>query len=135
VLSTAMGDPEVAMAIPTDQWLDTYGFFTDYTYTLSSVFVTRRKVDGTFRDVTLDCAGPLTGWRSITEDFEWTYAELTRDGEPRTYPAGTCRDGAHHIRSDGPFAMTVWGLSLYASYAYPGGTGLRPVTELHVPVR
>lgn len=134
VMSTAMGDPEVVMAIPTNQWLDTYGFFSDYTYALSSVFVTRRKVDGSFRDVTLDCAGPLTGWKSITEDFEWTYAELTRDGAPQAYPAGKCTDGSHRIQSDGPFAMTVWGLAAYASYAYPGGTGLRPVTELKVPV-
>jgi len=134
VLSTAMGDPEVAMATPTDQWLDSYGFFTDYTYSLSEVFVTRRKVGGTFHDVELDCAGTLTGWKSITDDFEWTYVELTRNGKPRTYPAGTCTDGAHRIWSDGPFAMTVWGLARYASYAYPGGTGLRPVTNLHVPV-
>ncbi|AKV03943.1 hypothetical protein AKJ09_10606 [Labilithrix luteola] len=135
VMSTPIGDPEVAMAVPTDQWLDTYGFFTDYTYSLSEVFVTRRKVDGAFRDVVLDCAGVLEGWKSITDDFEWTYAELTRDGKPRTYPAGSCTDGAHRIHSDGPFAMTVWGLASYASYAYPGGTGLRPVTDIHVPVR
>jgi IgGFc binding protein len=133
--STGLGDPEVAMVVPTDQWLDNYGFFTDYTYRLSSVFVTRRKVNGSFPDVTLDCAGVLSGWRPITGDFEWTSVELTRYGEPQTYPSGSCTDGTHRIHSDGPFAMTVWGLGYWASYAYPGGTGLRPITEVRVPVR
>lgn len=132
--SATIGDPEVAMAVPRDQWLDTYGFFSDFTYQLSSVFVTRRKVDGAFRDVTLDCAGVLTGWKSITADYEWTFAELTRFGAPQVYPAGTCTDGAHRIHSDGPFAMTVWGLGRFASYAYPGGAGLRPISAVHVPV-
>ncbi|MBN9164427.1 MAG: IgGFc-binding protein [Myxococcales bacterium] len=130
-----IGDPETALAVATDQWLDTYGFFSDFTYDSSSVFVTRRKVSGVFRDVTLDCAGVLTGWRSITDDYEWTYAELTRRGESQMYPAGECTDGAHRIHSEGPFSITVWGMSRAASYAYPGGMGLRRITEVNVPVR
>ncbi|AKV04409.1 hypothetical protein AKJ09_11072 [Labilithrix luteola] len=133
--ATGLGDPEVAMVVPTDQWLDTYGFFSDYSYPYSSVFVTRRKTGGTFRDVTLDCAGPLTGWTPITSDFEWTFVELTHAGDAQTYPAGTCTDGAHRMKSDGPFAMTVWGFGQAASYAYPGGAGLRPTSQVHVPVR
>ncbi|MDF2693095.1 MAG: hypothetical protein K0S65_1478, partial [Labilithrix sp.] len=132
--STAVGDPELAMAVPTDQWLDDYGFFSDFTYQFSAVFVTRRKVNGAFQDVKLDCAGVLTGWQSITPDYEWTYAELSRTGLPQKYPSGTCTDGAHRINSDGPFAMTVWGIAYFASYAYPGGTGLRRITKVQVPV-
>ena len=109
-------------------------FFSDCTYAISSVFVTRRKRHGVFHDVTLDCAGVLTGWRSISDDYEWTRIELTRKGEPRTYHAGSCTDGAHRIRSESPFTMTVWGLDYAASYAYPGGAGVRPVTNLNVPV-
>jgi len=133
--STELGDPEVAMQVPTDQWLDTYGFFADYSYLLSAVYVARRKVDGAFRDVNLDCAGPLTKWRTITPDYEWTYVELTRNRMPQSYPAGTCTDGAHRIWSDGPFSMTQWGLTVAGSYGYPGGTGLRPISDVDVPVR
>jgi IgGFc binding protein len=129
------GDPETATVIPTDQWLDTYGFFADHTYMRSAVYVTRRKSNGTFRDVTLDCAGVLTDWEPITADYEWTYVELTRGTRPQAYPGGTCADGAHRIHSDGPFTMAVWGVSLAASYSYPGGTGLRRATELRLPVR
>jgi IgGFc binding protein len=132
---SGLGDPETALAVPTDQWLDTYGFFSDATYVRSAVYVTRRKSNGVFRDVTLDCAGVLTDWEPITDDYEWTYVELTRGSQPLSYPAGTCTDGAHHAHSDGPFTMTVWGMSWCASYSYPGGTGLRRATDLHVPVR
>ncbi len=133
--SYAIGDPELAMVVATDQWLDTYGFFSDSNYQSSSVFVTRRRVNGSFHDVTLDCAGTLTGWKPITEDFEWTYVELSRYGKPQKHPGGTCTDGAHRIFSDGPFAITVWGMSAASSYAYPGGTGLRPISTVNVSVQ
>jgi IgGFc binding protein len=130
-----LGDPETAVAVPTDQWLDSYGFFADYSYQISSVFVTRRKSEGAFRDVELDCTGVLTDWKPIGADYEWTSVVLTRGGQAQTYPGGTCYDGAHRIHSAGAFSMAVWGVSTAASYSYPGGTGLRPVTPVHAPVR
>jgi IgGFc binding protein len=133
--SNRIGDPEVAMVVPTDQWLDTYGFFSDYSYEFSSIFLTRRKEGGSFRDVTLDCAGVVDGWKPISADYEWTFVELTRSRKGQTYPGGTCSDGAHRIQSEAPFTMTVWGLAAYASYAYPGGTGLRPISDVNVPIR
>jgi hypothetical protein len=132
--STNMGDPEITTQVPTDQWLDAYRFFADYTYTYSAVFVTRRKVNGTFHDVTLDCAGPLTNWTPFAEDYEWTYVELSRSAQSQTYSAGTCSDGPHRIHSEAPFSMTMWGIGYCASYSYPGGMGLRPITEVRVPV-
>ncbi len=131
---TITGDPESALVIPTDGWLDSYGFFADYSYVRSAIYVTRRKSNGAFRDVTLDCAGVLTDWEPITADYEWTYVELTRASRPQTYPGGTCTDGPHRIQSDGPFTMSVWGISSAASYSYPGGMGLRRATELVLPV-
>ena len=130
--STTFGDPETTIVAPTDQWLDSYGFFSDYTYALSAMVVVRRRVGGEFRDVTLDCAGPLAGWKSINADYEWTLAELTRGRRPVVYPAGSCTDGAHRVSSDGPFSMTVWGIDFAASYAYPGGTGLRSITSVRI---
>lgn len=53
---------------------------------------------------------------------------------PQVYGDSTCYDGPHRMQSDGPFTMTVWGLGYAVSYAYPGGTGLRPRTELEGPV-
>ncbi len=129
-----LGDPETVMSVPTQQWLDSYRFFSDYTYERSAVFVTRRRTNGVFQDVTLDCAGALPDWEPITADYEWTYVELSRQLAPLTYPGGTCTDGAHHIRSDGPFTMTVWGLANWASYGYPGGMGLRTSTTFQLPV-
>jgi IgGFc binding protein len=130
---TLLGDPETAIAIPTDQWLDSYGFFSDNTYAFSALFVTRRKLNGEFRDVTLDCAGVLTGWRSITDDYEWTFVELSCVNKPVAYPEGTCNDGTHRVRSEAPFSMSVWGIDSAASYSYPGGAGLRPISDVHVP--
>jgi IgGFc binding protein len=130
--STTYGDPETTIVTPTDQWLDTYGFFSDYTYALSAMVVVRRRVGGEFRDVTLDCAGPLAGWKSINADYEWTLAELTRGKNPMAYPAGSCTDGAHRVSSAGPFSMIVWGIDYAASYAYPGGTGLRSITSVRL---
>jgi IgGFc binding protein len=135
LVASAWGDPETTIMVPTDQWLDSYGFYSDYSYELSSISVARRKSNGVFQDVTLDCAGVLTGWKPITADYEWTTVVLTRRGRSQTYPAGKCNDGAHQIKSDGAFSIAVWGLSPSASYSYSGGTGLRPATQLHVPVR
>ncbi len=135
VSTTDLGDPQTALAIPTDQWLDSYQFVSDYTYPMSAVFVTRRKTNGEAHDVTLDCAGPLTGWKPIGGDYEWTYADLSRANQPVSYPdGGACTDGAHRIWSDAPFAMTVWGIGWAVSYSYPGGAGLRPINDVHVPV-
>ncbi len=131
--ATMLGDPETAIAVPTDQWLDSYLFYSDATYPFSSVFVTRRRVDGGFHDVTLDCAGPLTGWKAFGADYEWTYARLTHAGKAVAYDGSSCTDGAHRIQSGGPFSMTVWGIGVTASYAYPGGAGLRPISDVHVP--
>ena len=132
---SALGDPETAVGVPTDQWLDTYGFVSDHTFRHSAVYVTRRRSHGALHDVTLDCAGVLTGWEPITADYEWTYVELTRAKRPQKYPGGTCTDGAHRISSAGPFTIAVWGISDAASYSYQGGTGLRRATELYLPVR
>lgn len=128
-----LGDPEVAVTVPTAQWLDNYVFFSDATFPQSAGVVTRRKVGGLFRDVNLDCAGVLTDWRSITADFEWTIVQFSSLFKPRSYPGGTCTDGLHRMGSDGPFELHVWGLGKASSYEYSGGAGLRAATEVNVP--
>ncbi len=131
--STHLGDPETALVIPPAQWLDSYVFFSDHSYELSAVAVTRQKENGRFHDVNLDCAGVLAGWQPINADYEWTFVELSRHGEGVRHPGGACTDGAHRMNSAGPFSMTVWGIASYSSYAYPGGALLRKITDVHVP--
>jgi IgGFc binding protein len=129
-----LGDPETSVASPTDQWLESYGFFSDATYIFSAAIVTRRRHNGEFRDVMLDCAGALTGWQRITEDYEWAFVEFSRGQRPVPNPGGVCTDGAHRAHSEAPFTLHVWGIGFDSSYSYAGGTGLRPLTDVRVPV-
>jgi len=132
---SGLGDPETAIVSPTDQWLDSHVFFADYTYARSAIYVTRRRTNGVFYDVMLDCAGAVSNWQPITDDYEWAYVELSRAQRPTQQPAGECADGPHRIKSEGPFTFAVWGVSRAASYSYAGGMGLRRATALEVPVR
>ncbi|RYD65831.1 MAG: hypothetical protein EOP84_31610, partial [Verrucomicrobiaceae bacterium] len=67
------GDPDFVLVVPPTQYLQHYVFYTDPTYPETSLVVVRsRGIDGEFKDVTLDCAGALDGWQSITTDLEFT---------------------------------------------------------------
>jgi hypothetical protein len=96
----------------------------------------RRKSLGTFKPVTLECGGELTGWRPIGDqgEFEYAWVELTTGFVPQKLPGGECGYGRHVIDSDGPFSVQVWGMAIDASYGYAGGMGARPVNEAPVPV-
>jgi IgGFc binding protein len=138
-----IGDPDFVNVIPTDQYLDSYVFFADVTYQFTTLTVVRRNDGHGFANVTLDCAGVLSGWKKLdgspadgTGRFEYTYVDLLRHWSPQPYrDGGMCGSGRHEMQSDGPFAVTVWGLAPYDSYAYPGGAGVRPLTAVHVPVK
>ena len=58
-----------------------------------------------FQDVTLDCAGALTGWQPVG-DYEWTRIDLM---PPRLRGPGNCSTGPHEISSSAPFGLWVWG--------------------------
>jgi hypothetical protein len=137
------GDPEWVNAIPSDQFLTQYVLFTDPTYSETSLVVTRsRGVDGQFADVTLDCAGVLTGWKPIG-NFETTGIDLVTGNFQNV---GNCSNGRHEIHSDAPFGVTVWGwgtipgfpgsklYTQYVSYAYPAGAGVKPINTVEIPV-
>ena len=61
-----VGDPEWINIIPPAQYLDHYVLFTDPTYPETSLVVIRSpsRVDGSFADVELACAGKLGGWQN-----------------------------------------------------------------------
>jgi hypothetical protein len=133
------GDPEFVNVIPAGQYLNAYSFYADPSYPETSLVVVRAKTDGTFRDVWLDCAGNLGGWRPVGARgaYEFTRVDLSRNRGPGdAFDGGACQYGLQRMRSDGAFTATIWGWGRYASYAYPGGMAQRKLVETALdPVR
>ncbi|HVY47673.1 MAG TPA: IgGFc-binding protein, partial [Minicystis sp.] len=125
------GDSEYVSVIPPEQWLPYYLFLSDPTYgNTNLVFVRKKQKDGFFADVTLDCAGTLSGWQPIgAGDYEYTRFDLTLGGAPQ----GGCDNGVHTAKSDAPFGLTVWGFDFAVSYAYPAGMSTQPINTVVVP--
>jgi hypothetical protein len=136
-IQTGMGDPEFVNVVPSGQYLDSYVFFADVNYAETSLTFIRQKTDKGFGDVSLDCAGTLTGWQPIGKDgqFEFTRVDLSRGFTPVTVNGKSCFIGPHEAHSDGPFTITVWGWDYYVSYAYPAGVGSRPLNKVDYPVK
>ena len=132
------GDPEFVNVIATEQYLDRYVFFVDYTFDNNWLAVVRRRSGGVFEDVTIDCAGPITGWQNIDAAGQLQYANvaLTSGNQPVSYGDGgkSCGPGRREATSKGPFSVTVWGTAYFSSYAYPAGTGSRPITGVRATV-
>jgi hypothetical protein len=123
------GDPDVVVGVPPQQFSTGYTFMTDPTFPETNLVVVRAK-DATmaYDDVTLDCAGVLTGWQPLGA-YEWTRVDLVRHDFQNQ---GTCSSGAHGITSNGPFGLWVWGwgspettiFTQDVSYGYPAGMGV-----------
>ena len=61
-----VGGPETVNVVPPQQFLNSYVFFTDPTYGYTDLALIRPKApDNTYKDVTLDCLGTVTGWTPI----------------------------------------------------------------------
>jgi len=145
------GDPEIVNVVPPDQYLNSYTFFTDPTYPETDLVVVRHKATDGFKDVTLDCAGVLSGFQPIGSagEFEYTRIDLVRGNFEKQ---GKCDNGRHEMKSDGEFGVTVWGwgskitggsppfsptlpgfYTQAVSYAYPAGASVKPVNQVVVP--
>ena len=142
------GDPEFVNVIPAAQYLSTYTFFTDPTYPETNLVVIRRRTESGFHDVSLDCAGTLTGWQPIgAGDYEYTRTDLVRGNFEKQ---GECDNGRHEMKSSAPFGLTIWGwgsaatggtfgmegggfYSQTVSYAYPAGASIQPINTVVVP--
>lgn len=59
------GDADFVRVVPGPQYLKRYVFMADPTYPETNLVIVRRANNGTFADVTLDCAGVVSGWQSI----------------------------------------------------------------------
>ncbi len=124
-----VGDEEFVNLMPPGQWLSRYVFYTDYSYPTTNLVVVRVKGANGFEDVTVDCeSAPLGQWTSVGTDgrYEMTNLDLVRDGVNN----GACGNGPHTAKSTSPFGLMVWGLSNYASYAYPAGGNATPLNQV-----
>jgi IgGFc binding protein len=129
------GDPDFVISVPPQQYLSSYVFFTDPTYPETNLVLVRALNAGkTFDDVTLDCAGVLTGWQPVG-DYEWTRIDLIRHDFMNQ---GNCSTGRHQITSKSPFGLWVWGwgspettqFTQNVSYGYPGGMNVQPINQV-----
>ncbi|MGH7280386.1 MAG: IgGFc-binding protein, partial [Polyangiaceae bacterium] len=112
------GDPEFVNVITPSQYLPRYTFFTDPTYPETNLVVVRTKDASLgFPNVSLDCAGTLSGWTNIGSSgkYQFTRTDLSRDN---FVGVGGCNNGVHTIVAnfDGnpvspipQFGVTVWG--------------------------
>ena len=129
------GDSDHVISIPTDQYMPRYVFFADPTYPETNLVLVRKKTEAeVFEDVTLDCAGVVTGWQGVG-DYEWTRVDLsTGDFQP----VGACSTGRHEITSAGRFGMWVWGwgtpetsvFTSNVSYGYPAGMNVQLINDV-----
>jgi hypothetical protein len=139
------GDAEFVNVVASDEFLSSYVFFTDPTYPETNLVFVRTRGPNGFADVTLDCAGTLTGWQPIGSSgkYEYTRFDLVTGNFQGT---GSCNNGRHEALSKLPFGLTVWGwgsaatgeqgmgfYTQYVSYAYPGGAGVAPINQVVIP--
>ncbi len=131
-----LGDPDFVNVVPSDQFLDRYVFFTDYTFPETTLTVVRKKTVKGFHPVTLECAGEIDDWKPLGNkgEYEYAWVHVTKDATPQKFSGGTCGYGRHEARSTGPFSVSVWGTGYCASYGYAGGMGSRPINDTKVPV-
>lgn len=130
-----LGDEEFVLAFPPAQFLERYVFFSDPSYpTTSLTIVRKRRTNGTFAPVNIDCIGDVTGFRAVgagaPHAYEFATVDLLRAGRSAT----GCTNGRHTALSDGPFGITVWGLDSYASYAYPAGGNAAVLQAIPIPL-
>jgi hypothetical protein len=132
------GDPDFVISVPPEQYMSDYVIFTDPTYPETNLVVVRQKnAMMTFDDVTLDCAGKLTGWQPIGK-YEWTRIDLIRHD---FQGQNGCTTGRHEIKSNTPFGLWVWGwgtpetttFTEAVSYGYPGGMNVQPINAVVIP--
>jgi hypothetical protein len=117
------GDPDFVRLVPPAQYLSHYVFFTDPTYPFTALTVVRKKKDGAFAPVALDCLGPVTGWQPVgaSGEFELAHVKLV---DHWTGQNG-CNTGVRVMDSTAPFGVWVWGWGSedtqtgWVSYGYP----------------
>jgi hypothetical protein len=127
------GDEEYVNLVPEAQFMSLYVFFTDLTYTTTTLTVTQCDAGLQFADVYLKCLdSPLTGWQPVgTEsNCRWASVDVVRDDIGN----GDCRNGPQAAYSSRPFGLMVWGIDYCASYAFPAGALVTKINDVQIPV-
>lgn len=119
----ATGDPDIALAVPVEQYRSSYLFHAPTNYQTNYVDITAP----VGASVTLDGA-------AVTN---FTPIGTTGYALARVNPLGNGpgNDGNHSIMSSMPFGIQVYGYGMDTSYWYPGGLNLElvPVGRLVPP--
>ncbi|MBN9159700.1 MAG: hypothetical protein BGO98_27270 [Myxococcales bacterium 68-20] len=126
------GDPDFVNVVPGGQFLNSYSFYADSTYPEHSLVIVRKKTNGAFKDVWLECAGNLPTFLPVDSRGEYEYArvDLSRGfGPGDTFGDRQCVTGLQRMKSEGAFSATLWGWGHAASYAYPGGMAIRKLVD------
>jgi hypothetical protein len=123
--TSMLGDEEWVNVLPPVQFLSKYVFFTDPSYKKTDLVFVRKKSGGSFQPVQLDCVGEISSWAPVGTGGQYEYAQIELS-------AVHCDNGPHVAESKGPFGLTVWGLDIAASYAYPAGGNVGVVNPVVV---
>jgi hypothetical protein len=109
------GDPDIALAVPVEQFRTEYLFHAPTNYESNYVDVTAP----TGATVMLDGA-PLSFAPIGTTGYSLSRVTLTN---------GPNNDGNHSIQGNMAFGITVYGYGQYTSYWYPGGLNLNTIIQ------
>jgi hypothetical protein len=126
-----LGDEEWVSLISTQQFLQTYVFFTDPSYANTNLVVVRKRSASGFHDVELECLGTIDGWEPVGSEgtFQVARVDLVRGG----VPVEDCGTARHVAKSAGAFGIVVWGTDIVTSYGYPAGGNFGRVNDVVVP--
>jgi hypothetical protein len=127
-----LGDEDYGQMVPPAQFLTSYVFYSDVTYSTTNFTVVRNKTNQGFMDVTIDCVGTVTGWKPVDsgDTYEYAWVDIVKGGVSQH---NNCQNGPHTASSKGPFGITVWGEDSAASYGYPAGGNLATINSVVVP--
>ncbi|MDH5494065.1 MAG: IgGFc-binding protein, partial [Myxococcales bacterium] len=106
------GDPSMSLAIPTEQFRESYTILAPSSYESSFVNIT------------------ASADQEVWIDGERVSAWVALAGTDRRIARLPVSAGVHHVESDFPFGIVVYGFGSYTSYMYPGGLDLRPINPL-----
>jgi hypothetical protein len=126
-----LGDEEYVNLVPPAQFLSSYVFFTDATYTTTTLSLAQCDEGRGWKDVQVRCLGTVTGWKPIGTNSKcrWTTVTLVNDSKA----IGNCQNGPQRASSEEPFGLVVWGIAFAASYAYPAGALVTPINKIVIP--
>ncbi|MDH5671470.1 MAG: IgGFc-binding protein [Myxococcales bacterium] len=111
LMDQRVGDPSMTFVPPLGQFRLDYDFLTPASYEQSWVTVVAGDDSVTLDDQPLTGLTPIgdSGWSAVRVELE---------------------PGAHRMRGDSPFGITVYGFGSYTSYMYPGGLNFVPLNDV-----